>query len=429
MKKILFTFLLFIFSCISVLNAQMVSKKWAIVQDLDDRIVYLDTTTIKEFDNKITIWSLVIYRTPKDISPLQQKVSQIKSQFMINAPANKYSVIGTLYYDSKGRMIGETSLPNYSYGSDNFSIMIVPGSTIDVLHNKAKDYLTLGKFADERSEFLKNFNKNVVAKGSDIPANKGVDKDSLENDKNKALEEEAINKLKDAMKVALPVNDTNAINKQKKQAAKKNEVKKEKMKTGAEGVNDLVNSKIDSTRIKALLEQKIPKDTVVLNKLKKEIVSDKKKQTGIQKVNPDEETAIPAEKAVTEKPVKQKAAEPKVVQKPAEDKKEAINKKETVKKEEKKSEAPKAISSTGYDFSKETNPSGVIFSDGKSFCFQVSSWKLKSQAEKELARLQKAGHNAFIQEANLAGKGKWYRVRVGFFNSLQDAAAYRKKVK
>jgi cell division septation protein DedD len=415
MKKVLFPSLLFIFSCITLVNAQVVSKKWAIVQDLDDRIVYLDTTTIKEFDNKITIWSLVIYREPKDINPLQQKVSQIKSQFMINAPAKKYSVIGTLYYDIKGRMIGETALPNYSYGSDNFSIAIVEGSTIDVLCNKAKDFLTLGRFADERSEFLKNYDKNVVAKDSDIPVNKGIKKDSSEIDKDKALEDEAIIKLKEATKVAPPVIDSSGINKPKEDIQKKPEVKKEKLTTGADAVNRMVNSKIDSSKIKALKEQNTPKDTLALSKLKKEIISDKDKN--VQVVEPVTMNTKP------------------VTVKPAKEKKEAVKKKETPKKEETankemaKADTPKAISATGYDSSKETNPSGVIFSDGNSFCFQVSSWKLKSQAEKEVARLQKAGHNAFIQEASVAGKGKWFRVRVGFFNTLQEASAYRKKVK
>lgn len=416
MKKILFPFLLFIFSCITLLNAQVVSKKWAIVQDLDDRIVYLDTTTIKEFDSKITIWSLVIYREPKDINPLQQKVAQIKSQFMINAPAKKYSVIGTLYYDVKGRMIGETALPNYSYGSDNFSIAIVEGSTIDVLYNKAKDFLTLGRFADERSEFLKNFNKNVVAKDSDIPANKDIKKDSAEVDKDKALEDEAILKLKEATKVAPPVIDTSEVNKTKEETVKKPEAKKEKLTTGADAINKMVNSKIDSSKIKALKEQKIPKDSVTLDKLKKEIISDTKDKN-VQVVEPVTMNTKP------------------VTGKPAKEKKETVKKKETPKKEETsnkempKTETPKVVSSTGYDASKETNPSGVIFSDGNSFCFQVSSWKLRSQAEKEVARLQKAGHNAFIQEASVAGKGKWFRVRIGFFNSLQEATAYRKKVK
>lgn len=415
MKKILFPSLFFIFCCITLVNAQVVSKKWAIVQDLDDRIVYLDTTTIKEFDNKITIWSLVIYREPKDINPLQQKVSQIKSQFMINAPAKKYSVIGTLYYDIKGRMIGETALPNYSYGSDNFSIAIVEGSTIDVLCNKAKDFLTLGRFADERSEFLKNYDKNVVAKDSDIPVNKGIKKDSSEIDKDKALEDEAIMKLKEATKVAPPVIDSSEVNKPKEDIQKKPEVKKEKLTTGADAVNRMVNSKIDSSKIKALKEQNTPKDTLALSKLKKEIISDKDKN--VQVVEPVTMNTKP------------------VTVKPAKEKKEAVKKKETPKKEETankemaKVDTPKAISSTGYDSSKETNPSGVIFSDGNSFCFQVSSWKLKSQAEKEVARLQKAGHNAFIQEASVAGKGKWFRVRVGFFNTLQEASAYRKKVK
>ena len=391
MKKV-FPFIAFFLFCAALCNAQTVMKKWAIVQDLDDRIVYLDTTTIKEFDNKITIWSLVIYRQPKEISPLQQKVAQIKSQFMINELVKKYSVIGTLYYDIKGKMIGETAIPNYSYNSDNFSIDILEGSTIDVLRNKAKDYLATGKFIDDRSEFLKNYDKNVVAKNSDIPAKKDSAGEAAE------LDTAVETKLKELTQIGLPVADSTVA---KKKPVKKIEVKKDTITTGVEGMDKIVNSKIDSSKIKAEMEKLVPKDTTALNRLKKKIEIEKEAPAPV-KIESDE-TPKKANTAVEKTPVEKSAA--------------------------KKSSTPKIVSSSEYDFAKEKNVSGVIFSDGSLFCFQVSSWKMKSQADKEVSRLQSAGHNAFIQEAQLPGKGKWYRVRIGYFSSLEETSAYKKKVK
>lgn len=417
MKKIFFTFLIFIFSGICLLNAQTVSKKWAIVQDLDDRIVYIDTTTIREYDQKITIWSLVIYRTPKEVSPLQQKVSQIKSQFMINAPAKKYSVIGTLYYDVKGKKVGETSLPNYSFGNENFSVAIVEGSTIDVLHNKAKDYLATGKFADERSEFLKNFNKNVVTKNSDIPTGDIIRKDAATGSEAGDLDAAVTKKLKESTKSAPPIIDSNEV--KKKQPEKKTEVKKDSLSTDINGMNKLINSKIDSTKIFALREKKNPVDTSAFNKLKKELTAEVGNTKPVKKTGAESAAVKPVEKKSPEKTVTAKKDEPKATDVKKEDSKPTVSKKGT----------SEPVSSSNYDFSKETNVTNVVFSDGKLFCFQVSSWKLKTQADKEAERLKSAGHNAFIQEADVPGKGKWFRVRIGFFNSREETLAYKRKVK
>jgi len=82
-----------------------------------------------------------------------------------------------------------------------------------------------------------------------------------------------------------------------------------------------------------------------------------------------------------------------------------------------------------YDFENETNPEGTIFTDGNLFCFQVSSWKKLSVAESEVNRLIRKGFNAFIVKANLGDKkGVWYRVRVGYFNSKEEAIEIQKKV-
>ncbi len=406
-KKFLLTFVLLLLFA-GVFNAQGVSKKWAIVQDLDDRIVYIDTTTIKEFEQKITIWSLVTYREPKEINPLQQKVYQIKSQFMINEITKKYSVIGTLYYDIKGKMIGETSIQTYSFGTDNSSIAIVEGSTIYVLLNKAKDYLTLGKFSEEKSEFLKNFDKNVTPKIPDLNSGRGVKKDSLANNKPKDIDSLFNAKLKETTK-APQLLDSAVIKKNDKPAVKKPEVKKDSIKADTEGVNKIVNQKIDSTKIKERNQKKIPIDSTALNKLKKDI-SDETAQLPIKPViDPENVRSQVEEKTIDQKPADKKLA----VKKPA----------------EKKKEEPVKSVSGNYNSSRETNSGGVIFTDGSLFCFQVSSWKLKSQADKEVARLASKGHNAFIQEADVPGKGKWFRVRVGYFNSLAETQAYKKKVK
>lgn len=83
-----------------------------------------------------------------------------------------------------------------------------------------------------------------------------------------------------------------------------------------------------------------------------------------------------------------------------------------------------------YDLSADKNVRGTIFTDGKKYSFQLSSWKNKPQAEAEVKRLNNAGHNAFLVEAYLPNKGgNWYRVRIGYFDSVADAERYRRNMR
>lgn len=88
------------------------------------------------------------------------------------------------------------------------------------------------------------------------------------------------------------------------------------------------------------------------------------------------------------------------------------------------------ITNRPYDYESEFNVTQTIFSDGTKYCFQVSSWKRKSVAESEKNKLISAGHNAFLVAAEPKHKrGTWYRVRIGFFNSLSEAKDYQKSLK
>ena len=83
-----------------------------------------------------------------------------------------------------------------------------------------------------------------------------------------------------------------------------------------------------------------------------------------------------------------------------------------------------------YDKDVERNLGNMIFTDGRLYCFQLSSWRSYNSAVAEVDRLQAQGENAFIVEVNnLHGlQGTWYRVRIGYFNSLQEARDSRARV-
>jgi DedD protein len=59
------------------------------------------------------------------------------------------------------------------------------------------------------------------------------------------------------------------------------------------------------------------------------------------------------------------------------------------------------------------------------FQLQVSSFKTKSEAEQFADQLRARGHKAYTVEANVVGRGTWWRVRVGPFPSLHAAQTYR----
>ncbi len=82
-----------------------------------------------------------------------------------------------------------------------------------------------------------------------------------------------------------------------------------------------------------------------------------------------------------------------------------------------------------YDIENETNVYRTIYTDGKMYCIQVSSWKEEFKAVKEVNRLKSEGHNAFYIKVNIPDKGTWYRVRVGFFKSLEEVKDYEKNLK
>src|SRR3989339_273809 len=76
----------------------------------------------------------------------------------------------------------------------------------------------------------------------------------------------------------------------------------------------------------------------------------------------------------------------------------------------------------------ETRLTDMVFYDGKSYNFQISSWKNKMLAQEEVNRLRAQGFNAFLVEAYLPDKGgNWYRIRIGSFKSEQEALDFKKK--
>lgn len=87
------------------------------------------------------------------------------------------------------------------------------------------------------------------------------------------------------------------------------------------------------------------------------------------------------------------------------------------------------IKSAEYDINKDVAVEGTIFSDGNLYCIQISSWRNKSTADRQAEKFRKMGYNSFVTEVYISSKrSTWYRVRVGYFNTLKEAREVRAKL-
>jgi DedD protein len=71
----------------------------------------------------------------------------------------------------------------------------------------------------------------------------------------------------------------------------------------------------------------------------------------------------------------------------------------------------------------ETSPAGTP----GGFQLQVSSFKTQVEADTFAAALRRRGHKAYVEPANVKGRGLWYRVRVGPFKYRHSAVIYRQE--
>jgi len=92
--------------------------------------------------------------------------------------------------------------------------------------------------------------------------------------------------------------------------------------------------------------------------------------------------------------------------------------------------APKAKTSDLKEVT-QNNPPAVVRPEGagNKFTIQVASLKDSGIADKLVDRLKKGGYPAYRSIGKVPGKGIWYRVRVGYFNSRSEAGPTIKQLK
>lgn len=70
-----------------------------------------------------------------------------------------------------------------------------------------------------------------------------------------------------------------------------------------------------------------------------------------------------------------------------------------------------------------------LYSDGNRYTLQISSWKTRSVAEKEVEKFRHAGYDAYIMIKNPNSTSPFYCIRIGDFASLNEAEQFYKKLK
>ncbi|MDF1613213.1 SPOR domain-containing protein [Stygiobacter electus] len=131
MKKI---FLIIIISSL-LTNAQTLSNKWILVSESNNEKVYVDTSSIKKFENQISALIFSFYKTPKTIQSVEEKVYSSKEQIFFTMASQKYAKIGSLYYDDKLKILGEKSFPGLNINTQNFSEPIDSNETVKTIYD------------------------------------------------------------------------------------------------------------------------------------------------------------------------------------------------------------------------------------------------------------------------------------------------------
>jgi cell division protein FtsN len=350
-KNILIIIFLLGFSSI---NPQVVATKWESVFESGDKIILIDTSSIKQFESQISVLTLTTFKKPQLLASLDKEVASIKTQLLFNAASKKYSVIGTLYYDQNLKILGETSLPGFTTEGERFSLLIEGDEAMTSVFNRCLKFLKSNLTVIEQKEFSKEGEKN-----KNVPI--------VEEQKPKNL-------------ATLPSQKPNTTDADKNKTVQQIEEPKNKINLPDKIIDNKDSSK-SADRVSIYLSKK---DSVQ----KAELAKSAKIKTN------------------NDQPVVTEISKPKVGDK----------------------QSKSSDQNYFYNSNNESNPRNMIFSDGTKYCFQVSSWKIKSVADREVRKLKQKGLSAFITQGLVKGSN-WYRVRVGYFDSIEDAESNLKKLK
>ncbi len=249
MRKILF--LIFFISSFNfvALQAQYIPRKWVKVYQDSTGTTYVDTTSIRSKSKQIIFWSFKIYNDGITTKGINGLIFRVKTQYVVNDITKRFSILGVLYYDQNGKLIGDNYNSNITGAGEIFSKPINISKEFERVYNFVSNYL-----------FSNRENQNVAQQTEKV-SNDSLGETIAEFKKNSTLkipnEASKLNKTKTPKIPAKKIVKVKAtILKKEKTQNKKNGIKKSAPPITTEAVNWNVSQK--ETKAVTLPKLKVP---------------------------------------------------------------------------------------------------------------------------------------------------------------------------
>ena len=140
MMKIKYSYSLFLiifFLFFLVTNSLSQQTRWVMIAEKETGKIYLDTTSIKVFDEQLSIWSQEILNNLEKIGPNEAEVSKIKTHYLFDLIEERFTVIGKLYYNPDGRIVGQSSNQRITGATKTFMLPVKSHAEVELIFNKS----------------------------------------------------------------------------------------------------------------------------------------------------------------------------------------------------------------------------------------------------------------------------------------------------
>jgi len=121
-------------------NAQILSRKWDKVISIDEKEIYLDTSSIKQEKNILSALMITYYKQPKFINEINKEIIYIKTQTLFDTVSRKVNIVGNLYYDKNLKIIGDSFKPIQIIKENNV-YLIDTSKIFSALFEKCVNYI------------------------------------------------------------------------------------------------------------------------------------------------------------------------------------------------------------------------------------------------------------------------------------------------
>jgi len=132
----LIIFLLFIL----ITNSLSQQTHWVMIAEKETGKIYVDTTSIKVFDEQLSIWSQEILNSLEKFGPDDAEFSKIKTHYLFDLIEERFTVIGKLYYNPDGRIVGQSSNQRITGATKMFMLPVKSHAEVELIFNKAVEF-------------------------------------------------------------------------------------------------------------------------------------------------------------------------------------------------------------------------------------------------------------------------------------------------